>query len=409
MDGTLKITPNPDPLEGSAVLEWTIKAPAVGEVCLAEDGGEEKVVCRGRSGSSPVAGLRAGCNYIFRLYSKAEPRQLLDERAMQQADIPWARILERLKGAPRDRVYNDQLAELLAQVLPFCLRRKEFGRWFKLWEAHGAHVSRVHFYEPIPDSRALPERLWERSQDLVGFDLNEKSQLHFLREVLPRYQAEYEQIPLGQSEAGEGEFYFPNGRFDGLDAIIAYCIIRHFGPRQIIEVGSGFSTLLLARAARANGATTLDCIEPYPVDFLRAGVDGVNSLRTEKVEEVPLAEFDRLAAGDVLFIDTSHVVRTGGDVNHLYLQVLPRLRPGVLVHIHDIFLPFEYPRDWIMEDRRFWTEQYLLQAFLIGNTGFEVLVGTAYLSHFHGAELARRLPQAEPGRGGSFWMRRKKE
>ena len=132
-----------------------------------------------------------------------------------------------------------------------------------------------------------------------------------------------------------------------------------------------------------------------------------SNLIQKKVEDVDLAFFQSLESGDCLFIDSSHVVKTGGDVNFLFLEVLPRLKPGVLVHIHDIFFPFEYPREWITEQRRFWTEQYLLQAFLSFNIEFEVLVSSNYLQTYHSAELEQIFPLTKPWQGGSFWMRRK--
>ncbi len=189
--------------------------------------------------------------------------------------------------------------------------------------------------------------------------------------------------------------------------MVAYCLIRHFRPRQIIEVGGGYSTLLLAQAARKNGDTTLLTVEPYPEDFLIENARGLVSVIQKKVEELDLSYFSRLEAGDCLFIDSSHVVRIGGDVNFLFLEVLPRLKPGVIIHIHDIFLPFEYPRNWVIEQRRFWTEQYLLHAFLAYNSEFEVLVSSGYLKAYHLEELKAIFPLCEPWQGGSFWMRRK--
>ena len=159
-----------------------------------------------------------------------------------------------------------------------------------------------------------------------------------------------------ESKQAGNDFYLRNGRFQSVDALVAYCLIRHFRPRQIIEVGGGYSTLLLAMAARKNGSTVLRSIEPYPAEFLTNGVDGLAELLTEKVENVALSYFSELEENDCLFVDTSHVVRIGGDVNYIFLEVLPRLKPGVIVHIHDIFLPFDYPQVWVIERRRFWTE-----------------------------------------------------
>jgi hypothetical protein len=120
-----------------------------------------------------------------------------------------------------------------------------------------------------------------------------------------------------------------------------------------------------------------------------------------------VAFFEHIQEGDVLFIDTSHVVRTGGDVNFLFLEVLPRLNPGVIVHVHDIFLPFEYPREWILEQKRFFSEQYLLHAFLLFNSSFEVLLANSFLAHHHNEAFRRTFPNSPWWGGGSFWVRRK--
>jgi hypothetical protein len=188
---------------------------------------------------------------------------------------------------------------------------------------------------------------------------------------------------------------------------MAYCMVRHFQPRLIIEVGSGFSSLLLGQAAAKNGDAPLVCIEPFPREFLRKGFPGLRTLVEKNVQQIDLEFFSQLDPGDILFIDSSHTVKIGGDVNYLFLEVLPRLKPGVIVQVHDIFLPFEYRRDWVLDEFRFWTEQYLLQAFLIFNSEFEVLLGNYYLSHYHAQQLKAVFPELPRWIGGSFWMRRK--
>ena len=202
-------------------------------------------------------------------------------------------------------------------------------------------------------------------------------------------------------------FYLGNGLFDGVDALVAYCMIRHFQPRLIIEVGSGFSSLVLGQAAEKNKNSNLICIEPSPREFLREGFPGLQSLIEKKVQDIGLEFFSQLASGDILFIDSSHTVKIGGDVNYLFLEVLPRLNPGVIVHVHDIFLPFEYRRDWVLDEFRFWTEQYLLQAFLTFNSEFEVLLANYFLSHYHAGPPSSCFSGSPRWIGGSFWMRRK--
>ena len=133
----------------------------------------------------------------------------------------------------------------------------------------------------------------------------------------------------------------------------------------------------------------------------------MRSLIENKVEDLDLEFFSQLHSGDILFIDSSHTVKIGGDVNYLFLEVLPRLKPGVIVHVHDIFFPFDYRRDWVMDELRFWTEQYLLQAFLTFNCEFEVLMANAYLGHRYLEDLKAAFPNSSWWGGGSFWMRRR--
>ncbi len=152
----------------------------------------------------------------------------------------------------------------------------------------------------------------------------------------------------------------------------------------------------------------MTCIEPYPPDFLAGGVDGIGEVLPVRVQDVPLERFTALEAGDVLFIDSSHVVKTGSDARFLYHEVLPRLRPGVVVHVHDIFLPRDYPEDWVLSGRG-WNEQYVLQSFLAHNAAFEVLLGMAWAIRARPELLAPAgftPASARRAGAGSFWMRR---
>ena len=236
--------------------------------------------------------------------------------------------------------------------------------------------------------------------------MNETTQLELLREHIPKFRDEYEQLPIS-SPGKERGFYVNNTLFGGVDALVAYCMVRHFKPRTIIEVGSGFSSLVLGQAAERNKRAGLICIEPFPREFLREGFSGLRSLIEKKVQDIGLEFFSQLESDDILFIDSSHTVKIGSDVNYLFLEVLPRLRPGVIVHVHDIFLPFEYRRDWVLDELRFWSEQYLLQAFLQFNSEFEVLMANSYLNHYYQNDLRVAFPALGSWESGSFWMRRK--
>jgi len=275
-----------------------------------------------------------------------------------------------------------------------------------MWEESGFHVTPVHFYQPIPDTRTLPESLWCRPSELAGVNMNDAVQLDLLRNCFPRFRDEYERFPVTATDRPD-EFYFDNGRFGGTDALVAYCMVRHFKPRTIFEIGCGYSSLISGQAAMMNGQPALVCIEPYPLDFLVKGFPGLRSLVQKKVEEVEVEFFSQLQSDDILFIDSSHTVKIAGDVNYLFLEILPRLNPGVIVHVHDILFPFDYRRDWVMEEMRFWQEQYLLQAFLAFNSDFEVLFSNNYMAYCHLDSFKAAFPTAPWWGGGSFWMRRK--
>jgi hypothetical protein len=328
------------------------------------------------------------------------------EEFTMEIKVDWETMKqELLNNLSEDKVPED-VVSLLANVARRILHQPRKGDTFRLWERHGLHVLPVHYYSPIPDTRTLPDALWESESQLPGIDLNEAVQLSLLREVFPSLREEYNVLSR-QATGCPHEFYFENGRFSGTDALALYCMIRHFRPGRILEVGSGFSSRLAAQAALKNGGTRLTCIEPYPDEVLRAGFPGLDSLIDKQVQDVPLAIFSELRANDILFIDSAHVVRIGGDVNYLFLEIIPRLRPGVIVHVHDIFFPKEYPREWVIDQMRFWNEQYLLQAFLAFNSAFEVLLCNSYLGLKHRSVMKATFPNSPWWGGGSFWMRRR--
>lgn len=261
-----------------------------------------------------------------------------------------------------------------------------------------------HFYAPTVDPhelRSKASRLWpEAPPSTPGIVWDEASHRQVLDELRP-LAAEYR---YGERPPEEEGFREPNGAFEGLDARMLYGVLRGMRPARMIEVGSGFSTLLAAEvnARFLDGEMDFTAIEPYPREFLRGKIPGLSRLVEAPVQELGVEEFTQLEPGEILFIDSSHVAKTGSDVNYLYLEVLPRLREGVVVHVHDIFLPWDYPFEWVVKERRNWNEQYLLQAMLAAGGRFEVLFANHYAS--------RVLPDAVEacwGRrfgGGSIWL-----
>jgi len=406
--GTISANPNPLCFGQQCVISWETNDPAGAEVRVSTGADDERLVTQGgKSGHVEIPWITDSTVYEFRLYPASRPNVAIDSvKARREIESAPAVLREIAEEVNRGNIGMNELSQFISAVIPICLESTEIHELFQDWERHGFHVTPAHFYQPIPDTRSLPETLWTQPSELVGIDMNEAMQLDLLRRHFPKFRDEYGQF-AAEPSGEENRFHLGNQLFDDVDALVAYCMVRHFQPRLIIEVGSGFSSLLLGDAVAKNTGSSLICIEPFPREFLRKGFPGLQSLREQKVQDIELDFFAQLESNDILFIDSSHTVKIGGDVNYLFLEVLPRLKPGVIVHVHDIFLPFEYRLDWVLDEFRFWTEQYLLQAFLTFNSEFEVLMANNYLNQYHEEELKVAFPDLSSWGGGSFWMRRK--
>jgi hypothetical protein len=266
-----------------------------------------------------------------------------------------------------------------------------------------------HFYSPIVDVvelRARQARIWPEKPEVLGIDFNHAHHERVLREYFPAFYSDfaYPKEPDGNPLT----FYLDNDQFSWLDCRALFVLLRAWRPKRFIEVGSGFSTLLVADVNRRflGGSMKISCIEPYPRDTLRLPALGLERLMTHRVQDVDLRLFGELDAGDVLFIDSSHVAKTGSDVNHLCFEVLPRLKPGVRIHFHDIFLPSDYPKPWVLDENRSWNEQYVVRALLMFSSLFRVLFGSSYAFAAHASALREAL--RDPGGacygGGSLWI-----
>ena len=266
-----------------------------------------------------------------------------------------------------------------------------------------------HFYSPVvdvADLRAQEERIWPAKPTVLGIDFNDAYHEQVLREYFPAFYPDF--AYPAQPDGNPLSFHLENDQFGWLDCRALFVLLRAWRPKRFIEVGSGFSTLLIADVNRRflDGAMKISCIEPYPRAVLGSPELGLEQLVERKVQDVELAFFDRLDAGDVLFIDSSHIAKTGSDVNHLCFEVLPRLRRGVRIHFHDIFLPVDYPKQWVLDQNRSWNEQYLVRALLMFSNAFRVLFGSGYAFAAHAAALrdALRDPGGAYYGGGSLWI-----
>jgi hypothetical protein len=266
---------------------------------------------------------------------------------------------------------------------------------FRLLQRMGITVSPNHYYWPVPDINELERREWPDEEEPVGLDLGFSRQLDFLCNVVSRYRAEWESDSAPLFKLGYG---YNNGFFETVDAEIAYSLARHYKPRRIVEVGGGHSSRVLAAALdanikRDNASGDLVTIEPFPERFPKEGLTDRFHLIPEAIQKVGLDVFLGLQPGDFLFLDSSHVVRIGSDVVREYLEIVPRVAPGVLIHAHDIFLPGDYPRDAVLHNLSFWSEQYLLQALLMFNPRFEVVWGSSYMQSRATSVLEKLFPQ----------------
>ncbi|HEY0003239.1 MAG TPA: class I SAM-dependent methyltransferase [Pyrinomonadaceae bacterium] len=272
----------------------------------------------------------------------------------------------------------------------------------KALNACGLEVaSRKDYYSVLPSKSGLEQNMprWFKPSSLSGinYDLDAMKEL-FLR-LSSLYMREYEELPGYDENRKKG--YGPG--YTAVDAMMLYFMLRDLKPARYTEVGSGLSTYYCSLAAARNKAEghplEITCIEPFPYEALRT-IPGIRIIQKE-VQDVPLSEFENLESGDLLFIDSSHVIKIDGDVPYLYLEVLPRLKKGVFIHIHDIPFPYNIPYPpqlWIFGQQwpSYWNEAMLLQAFLCFNDAYKIIMSAPLLRHFDEEFLSTNIPGYQP-------------
>ncbi len=265
--------------------------------------------------------------------------------------------------------------------------------------ARPPYVPPGHFHSPLTSAADARRALARDGTAPGGVNLREREQLTLAAHVRPVLEA-----PL------PGPRYLPgNGWYSAADAAVYRAMLHYVRPTMVIEAGSGYSTAIALDEAAAGPAfadLAVTCIEPNPdrlLGLLRPGdLDRLTLLR-QPVQDVPMPVYRTLRAGDILFVDSTHVVKPGSDVVWLVLDVFPRLAAGVVVHLHDVFWPFTYPKTWLREHRD-WTEAYLVQAFLSGNSDWEILFFSSWLWHRHREAVPPRLLHDRAP--GSLWLRK---
>jgi predicted O-methyltransferase YrrM len=300
-----------------------------------------------------------------------------------------------------------KMSNLLARSIPKPVLRyalKSVSYQAELQDSLRMHVKPYTYDSAIPTRFDLNLEQLKQKRVLPGFSLHE-SKILALVDRLSVYASELKDVPL--EKTGGAEFWFNNSSYQDGDAASLYCMIRHFKPRRIIEVGCGFSSRVMSIAARKNASegSPIHCqfIEPYPTE--RMLMDRLaGPLLEKKVQDVSLDVFQELDSGDMLFIDTSHVLKTQNDCCYEYLQVVPSLKPGVLIHVHDIFTPYDYPAEWILHNQFAFNEQYALECLLSGNPRTEVLLPLYWLYKDH-PEHAAKIFRSSSIRSAAFWFR----
>jgi hypothetical protein len=273
-------------------------------------------------------------------------------------------------------------------------------------ESQGAFPA-GHYYSPIPSKDDV---LWHVKSgrpptgDIPGIRMNEESQ----RELLDDYIHFYKDLKFPEKQTPGHRYFYDNDWFSYSDAIFLYCFLRKHMPKRIVEVGSGFSSAVILDTIEVffSQRPEITFIEPYPnrlISLLRKDDRRQVTLVDKKIQEVSLDIFRSLQSGDFLFIDSSHVVKCGSDLQLLFFEIFPYLQPGVFVHFHDVFYPFDYPSEWLTAGR-YWNENYFLRAFLSWNTEWQILFFNTYVHFMFGDLIKESMPLCAKNTGGSLYI-----
>jgi predicted O-methyltransferase YrrM len=307
---------------------------------------------------------------------------------------PFRRLLEERNDlrAQRDRLAGEN------QRLQAELER------FRTWVEPG------HFYSPLPRIEAIREReeiiYGPPPQSLPGIELNPAAQLR----LLETFAGYYRDQPFATTRQPGLRYCFEDINYSYADAITLHCMIRHTRPKRIVEVGSGHSSLVMLDTNELffNHSIDLTLIEPWPsllLTRLKQGDAERIRVLVKPLQEVDAEVFGELEAGDILFIDSTHVSKIDSDVNRVFFEILPALAPGVRIHFHDVFYPFQYPKEWVYKGIA-WNESYLLRAFLQYNEAFRIVFFGTYMMDFHQEWFREHMPLCMKNPGGNIWLER---
>ncbi len=291
--------------------------------------------------------------------------------------------------------------------LPYIKGIKRDLDFYESWGVPG------HFYNPIPSLieveyyKDIIFCVPKDDNDFIGLDLN----LEFQKTLLVHFCNYYKEIPFKEFKNNKAYYFFENPNYSYSDAIFLYSIIRYYKPENYIEIGSGYSSCVAIDTNNKffNGKIKQTFIEPYPelLYDLTVKSDKKSITVLEKnVQEVEISVFKTLKENDILFIDSSHVLKTASDLQYILFKIIPQLSNGVLIHFHDIFFPFEYPREWITKLHRAWNEVYMLRAFLMYNKSFKIISFNNYLIKRMPDWFEKKMPLCLKNAGGSIWIKK---
>jgi preprotein translocase subunit Sss1 len=354
--------------------------------------------------------LRKGMKFeaMYEAVRQSEERRSLVEEA------DWSDLIETVHMDLLGRPPDESAATYWADALRGGLRFEEMYKAVSESDEHRAasklFVYPGHYYSPIVNPALIEKSektIFDFDRKLPGINLNSDSQIELLGEI----EKQYGTLPFEEEPTEQNRYYYNNLFFRYSDAITLFCFIMKFQPGKIIEVGSGYSSAVILDALDFAPELKTQCL------FIEPNIERLESLlrETDKarveilphfVQDIDISRFDQLRENDILFIDSTHVVKTGSDVLYHITNILPNLRPGVLIHFHDIFYPFEYPRDWVMDDNRSWNEIYFLQAFLMNNDQYEIVFFNDYMQKLHGDQIRGSMPKFMKAPGGSLWLRK---
>lgn len=335
-------------------------------------------------------------------------RQALEEaRGRLEATLEQTRAEAAAFERQRDVLARerDDLKGYLEKLTPQAEKLRAYDR--VLWAPPG------HFYSPVVDPQDASVQKW-LSESHGRFDIavaDVPIDTAAMLSLLERLAAFYPQAPFPDVRQPEVRYFFSNDAFSYTDAIVLYGFLRHFAPARVVEIGSGFSSALMMDVNDRffGGRIALQFFDPYPGvvrSLLREHDPYENSINQARLQDIPDDVFARLEANDILFIDSSHVVKCRSDVADYAFRILPLLKPGVLVHIHDIFYPFEYPPAWIAIENRSWNEAYIVRALLQNRSAWDILMFNDLMFNKYADRASALMPITLKNTGGSLWLRK---